>query len=515
MNKLTRFFLFFYRSFSGKWKQWFIPGFSVILALLIPGGCQYDFPETANQYQADNLDLSSFVGVGDDYLAGFMDGALYDEGQQHSITAIFAGQLEKIGLQTFHQAGIQSVNGYNEYASDSAHLYGRYIYVFKDNQSEAPVIVTTTGEKVKSFSGDKNSLNDFSIPFLRIFQIDDPGLKTNKYYKRMAAEPSISTLLSQVKNRKPTFFVLWIGMSDILGYATSGGAGDSLPAVPAQMSPPDLTPATLFESRLNILLSSLLSQPDSKGVILSLPDIDDLPFFYYYSYNFIKLRGSKWTLANAFYHDFNLAVTENNQNPANAKRFYISFNDNGATPYPQPVVVEDSSLSDAFYPDGKPLPKIRQLKEGEMVFMNMPGEMLQNGLGSLIPVPGKYYLTKAQIKTIKSRIRVFNNILIEKVKANPGRLAFIDVRETIHEIANTGRLNGWGRPASDAILNFNGVPLNGRLKLNSIYSLDGLHFNQRGNACLVNQIIQGINKTFQSKIPEVDVNAYKGNVPVY
>ena len=60
-------------------------------------------------------------------------------------------------------------------------------------------------------------------------------------------------------------------------------------------------------------------------------------------------------------------------------------------------------------------------------------------------------------------------------------------------------------------IDFNGVPLEARLGYNSIFSLDALHFNPRGNAFVANRFIQKMNDNFGSNIPLVDVNQFVGN----
>ncbi len=488
----------------------------MLFVSLLFQACRYEFPETQVEYRAGSLDLTTFVCVGDDFPAGFMDGALYDAGQQHSVAAIVAASLQPAGLHSFNQADIGSLNGYNEFVTHRDNIPGRYALVYPDNQADLPEIITTPGDPVGSFAGDKNLLQDFSVPFMKIYQADDPALIANRYYARIATDPSVSTLLSQADQSGATFFLLWAGMSDILGYAMSGGVGDTLLAGTGQTpGPQDLTPVSLFEEKLDKILSTLLDNESSKGVILTLPSFDDLPFFYYYTYNFIKLPGPMLVLAFSTYTDFNDAVSLNNQDPANPKRPYISFNDNGSTLYPQNVVVVDSTLPDAYYPDGQPLEKIRQLREGEMVLMTFPKELLEYGMGSLIPLPEKYYLNARQVAAIRTRVAAFNEVIRRKSAEYPGRLCLVDITENIHAIAQTGKLNGWGQPAGKDFQYFEGVPLAGRLELNSIYSLDGLHFNQRGNAYIAHEIIETVNTFFQATLPAVDVNSYRGNVPLY
>ena len=490
-----------------------LTAFLLLLALLT--ACEYNFPEAGEEYDPGTLDLSSFVVVGDDYLAGFMDGALYTEGQQHSAAALFAGSLQKAGMTMFCQADILSANGRNVYTQEGPGIRGRYVLKYADGQAGGPEIITLDGEAVPPYEGERRAVRDLSIPFLKSWQVDDLSLKDNVYYERMALPAPDDLLTARIRLLQPTTFLLWTGMSDIMGYAASGGAGDTLFAGPGHPAEEDLTPEDLFRAKVDELTDALLAVPGSKGIVLALPAFDDFPFFYYYAYDFIKLPGKELSLARSMYRDFNEAVTANNQDPANPKRPYIDFNDNGYTPYPQPVVVVDSTLPDATYPDGRPLEKYRQLQEGEMVLMSLPRDLLQYGLGSLIPLPPRYYLSRRQIGTIRHRVEAFNAVLREKVAAYPGRLVLVDVGPRLHAIALTGKLNGWGRPQSEDHPQVAGVPLQARLELYSIYSLDGLHLNSRGNAWLTSLIISTTEQAFGSSLPPVDVNNCKGNVPLY
>ncbi len=496
-------------SFPRRWIS-FIPAMLMLLT-----ACEYEFPSTETDYLSGTLDLSSYVAVGDDYLAGFMDGALYTEGQQHSVSAIFAGTLQQAGLAGFTMADIGSVNGKNVYEEESTGIRGRYVLKYADDQVGTPEVITLEGEEIAPYEGDAEAVRDLSIPFMKSWQVDNNVLLQNKYYERMALSAPDDLLTARIRLLQPTTFLLWIGMSDIMGYAAFGGQGDTLLGGGMDPGDHDLTPVALFREKVDLLTDALLAQPGSKGVILSLPAFDDLLFFYYYSYDFIKLPGSQLALARTMYKDFNEAVTANNQDLTNPKRPYIDFNDNGYTLYPQPVVVYDSTLPDAYYPDGHPLEKYRQLQEGEMVLMSLPRHLLQYGLGSLIPLQEQYYLNVQQVNTLRRRVNDFNTILQEKVAEYPGRLTLVDVGEMIHRVAVTGKLNGWGRPESEEICTVEGVPLQARMELYSIFSLDGLHLNSRGNAWITERIVKSVEEAFGARLPVVDVNNYKGNVPLY
>ncbi len=492
----------------------YVPRSLLLVFLLTAGGCSYDFPEGKEEYTAGELDLSSFVVVGDDHPAGFMDGAYYLAGQQHSPGVILASLLQQAGMGMLEQAVIPSVNGLNVYEDNSHGLKGRYELVYPDRETETPVIVPTAGESIPPYEGDPAAVRDLAVPFLTSWQLDDPvALMANPYYTRMALGHDQETLIARVRSLHPTTFLLWLGMSDILGYAASGGEGDTLPT--GKVGPTDLTPVPLFEEKVTRLVETLLEDPRAKGVIINLPRFDDLPYFYFYSYDFIKLESKMVALAKTMYRDFNDAVAANNSDPNNPKRPYIDFNDNGYTLYPQRVVVVDTTLPDAYYPDGRPLEKYRQLEEDELVLLSFPTEMLKYGMGSLIPLPERYYLRRSQVAALARRTEAFNEVLRRQAEQHPGRLVLVDIATPLHAIAMTGKLNGWGKPASDAHYEWDGVPLTARLGLYSIFSLDGIHLNKRGNAWLVTYVRQAMLEAFATRLPSVDVNNHPGNIPRY
>mgnify|MGYP000353679931 CR=1 FL=1 len=279
-----------------------------------------------NDIHSGSLSPGQVVFIGDDYLAGFMDGALYREGQQHGISEILSGTLSQGGMESLVQADIGSEKGYNEYASDSASIRGRYISVLTGIDPE-PMITTLPGEIPGDYTGDRSLLNDLTVPFLKSFQFDMSNVIGNKYLSRILENPGSLSLISQAGNRQPETFVLWVGMTDLLNYAVSGGMGDTLPpSDPGLIGKTDLTPLPVFRFVLENMVSILLTNPEANGTIFTLPSFDDLPFFYYYTYDFMKLTGAQLGLARTFYADFNDAVLQNNMTPVSYTHLTLPTN---------------------------------------------------------------------------------------------------------------------------------------------------------------------------------------------
>ena len=85
-----------------------------------------------------------------------------------------------------------------------------------------------------------------------------------------------ATVIDDVVAVKPTFFTLWIGSNDALGYATRGGTGDKPTSVAE------------FQASFTSVLTKLKAT-NAKGIILNIPPILTAPFFQAVPYNAIPI----------------------------------------------------------------------------------------------------------------------------------------------------------------------------------------------------------------------------------
>jgi hypothetical protein len=476
-----------------------------LFLILVLASCSYEFPEEDlfSEHLGD-ISVEKVIAFGDDYLAGVMDGALYSEGQNNSIAAITLSQLSKIEEIQFLQPEIETANGLNLYTSFENEIFGKWIYKYQNKMDINPEIVFTIGEQIQNYSGDKNLLNDVTAPLLKVNDLVNPQFDNNPFLSRVFNGEN-TNLIDQVVQHSPSFAICWIGMNDFLSYAITGATESE-----------KLTSTETFQSNLDLFIEEFIQKTNGKMVIGNLISIKDLPFFYTKQYNFIRLPGAQKGAAQARYSNFNNAVAKHNVGlPREQTRPFISFEDNGATPYPQPVVVLDENLPEAFYPDGTPLEKYRQLKEGEMALFSITPEMVTNGFGSIFPLTQEYYLTHSQIELIEERLNVFNQIISTSAQMHSDRIVIANVKNAASKIAETARKDAWGIPEVNEIVYIDGVPLEGTLDINSIFSLDGVHLNQRGNAYLSNVFIETLNIEFNANISMTKINDYIGNVYVF
>jgi hypothetical protein len=131
------------------------------LSIVFTGACTYQFPEEQEFTENDlgEINTDKIIAVGDGFLGGAMDGALYTNGQNNSVASIIVSQLRKIKETEFNKAEINTENGYNFYESTGDKTYGKWIYRFLSPGAEEPVRRLTDGEPVSAFQGNKNDLH--------------------------------------------------------------------------------------------------------------------------------------------------------------------------------------------------------------------------------------------------------------------------------------------------------------------------------------------------------------------
>ena len=380
---------------------------------------------------------------------------------------------------------------------------GKWIYRFQNLQDEKPVRTLTKGELPGNYKGEKNDLNNLAFPNFTVKQSVNNSYFSNPYFTRIST--GNKSIAEQITEKSPTFLICWFGINDYLEYAMEGAVDEN-----------KLTTLEEFELGFNSFLQKILNETESKIIAGNLISICDLPYFYLNQYNFIRLSNAEKSLAQAIYKPYNESVAIYNVGkPAELVRPMISFEDNGATLYPQPLVVIDDLLPDAFYSNGEPLPKFRQLKPGELALYSITPEMVKAGWGWKIPLDQTYYLNAEEIDRIEERKNGFNQIINQLADKYPNRLAVADLHSVTKKIAETGKMDAWGISVSEEIIYQNGLPLEGGLELNSIFSLDAVHFNQRGNAFIAAEFIKSINATFGATVPLPEINSFAGNVYTY
>ncbi|MCD9014354.1 SGNH/GDSL hydrolase family protein [Parachryseolinea silvisoli] len=518
-------------------------GYTLSLMLLV-SACDQDVidlqqPETVADTACEDAlpgaaNFSKFVTIGESLVAGFQAGALFTEGQNHSLGLIIADKLKCVGgAATFNQPDINSVNGYNATYSNPGGgvVRGRLILFDSDGTGPKGPLPTPAGapgvpapyntaDIPGAYTGDKTKLNNFAVPGVQLVQFiapqtGGPGVPENPAYNplyaRFASNPGTSTILGDALATQPTFFLFWGGNNDVLGYAVSGGSNEGI-----------LTSEADFQTRYNIIISSLLGSSETiKGVVGNVPDVTSIPHFTTVKYNNIPLDAATVTMLNAGFAGFNNALDATvaylGHNAADAARRKINFAAGNNA-----IVIQDESLADLgdefdmlraanAIDDAQraalaPYEQARQATAEDLFPLSAASVLgtIPNGgnantiIGVTVPLADQYSLTKTEVEVVRARTTAFNNI-IKTAAAQSSRIALADVNATF-----TGLVTAGAQSQNNVTITPNFAPPTGA------FSEDGVHPNSRGYAYTANIFINAINAKFGSTIPLVNIGAHGG-----
>ncbi len=484
-----------------------------LLGLLV--GCQYEFPEEAVETPGPGqADFSKMVAVGNSLTSGYMDGALYNRGQQNSFVSILAEQMKSVGGGEFNVPEINSENGLYAVGPNDIPL-GRLVLTADPNTGAISPAPIGPGNLPAPFTGDKAALNNFGVPGVTLGTalIPDIGNLTsplfNPLYARFASNPGSSTLIGDAAAALAdggTFFSFWLGNQDVLGYATGGASNPGI-----------LTSDVDFQARLGAALGAMLNaNPEAKGVIMNIPSFDVLPHFNLIDPLAIQLPGAirpelgaGLAQINAAINGWNAGVNANPQLPDAVKatliRPTLSTNFDA-----YPLLILDPSLSDAAIPlpNGETftIPKIRNITEEDGIKLPLTAQAALGqgvGISPLSPLNevqfDAFYLTRAEQEEIEAKINTFNGYISAAAAANSERLLLVDVNDLLNQVVQ-GMVSHANIGLTASI-----VPPNGA------FSVDGVHPNARAHAFIANLIIDGINEKWGANIPKANPNAYPGN----
>ncbi|MFC7774663.1 SGNH/GDSL hydrolase family protein [Flavobacterium sp. GCM10027622] len=451
--------------------------------------CNDDDTAVEEPVSPGTADFSKYVALGDSFAAGFSDNALFKLGQETSYPSILAGQLSAAG------GGEMTIPYMNDNLGGlllgGNPIQGTRLYF----NGTAPVNVagTPTTEVTAHLSG---SFTNLGVPGAKSFHLVAAGYgnvsglgavppTANPYFVRFASSPS-TTVLADALTQQPTFFSLWIGGNDVLGYALSGGDGTN-----------PITPTATFDAAYGALTSQL-ANGGRKGIVANLPYVTSLPHFTTVPYNPVVLNSTQVTQLNSGYATYNgglaVAVANNWITQAEADRRRVVFQV-GANP----VVIVDSYLTDlsaygipsyrpATAQDYPVLPSrtfIGTLVGGNPAAIN----------GVSVPLADKWIVSKNEVDEIIAATDAYN-VTIEAA-ANANGLAFVDAKSIMSQLTS----------ASGVVAN--GYTLKEDFVTGGAFSLDGVHPSPRGYALIANKFIEAINAKYGSTVKTVNVGTYR------
>tara|TARA_R110000823_G_scaffold295431_4_gene414986 strand:+ start:217638 stop:219263 length:1626 start_codon:yes stop_codon:yes gene_type:complete len=487
-----------------------------------------------------SVTLTKYVSIGNSITAGYMDGALYTNGQAHSF-ANFLGtqfQISGVGGASFNQPDINSPNGYSGIGPNNT-ILGRYVL-----DLSIPGPRPLAGEVPTAYAGNKAQLNNFAVPGMRIVDINDPALAgSNPLYARFASSPGTSTVLSDALAASPTFYTYWLGNNDALGYAVGGGVNEA--AITSQGN---------FQNALAGSLSQLAGT-GAKGVVMTLPPLVLLPYFRAVKWNVAALDAATAEQLNTALQGVNAALFGLTQLPAPFNTVYgiseAEYNKRkiAYAAGPNPILMHDKDLADlgpnfdfllasqqitaAQRQALEPYRQSRPATSSDLPVLTA-ATVIGTGaapIGLAVPIADKYVLSANEVvKTVTARA-TFNQIIkgvVAQINEGAGAtvITLVDVQPKFADLFGlnnalvTQLALGLGDPDSiaavkaeaDGVLGIkvNGTNLAPDFSPNGVFSTDGIHPNPRGHAIIANLILSAMRTAYGVEIPDVDVLAQRG-----
>lgn len=485
---------------------------------------------------AGDANFSTYVSLGNSLTAGFADNALYRISQENSMPNILSSQFSLVGGGNFNQpltndnTGGLLING-----SQLPGFGPRLVFDGSGPTSITnlnPMAQTTTDIVLNNPTGP---FNNMGVPGAKSFHLLAPGYgdlnglfatpaTANPYFVRMASSPTTS-VIADAMAQTPTFFSLWIGNNDVLGYALSGGESDTM----AENYDP-ITDQATFDFAYNTLVTTLTSG-GSQGVVANIPDVTSIPHFTTVPYNPLSPDnpdfGPQIPTLNSIFGAINQIYDALGESE---RAIVFSESENS------PVVIKDESLTDisaqisgalmasptfpAFIAQfglpaqaapvvanllGNTYGQTRQATAADLFVLpsssvigtvntDYAATLVAQGLppalagqfsaeGITKPLDDKWVLIPSEQSEIASATAAFNST-IENAANNAG-LAFVDANTLLNQLANGGISSG------DYLLTAS-------LVTGGAFSLDGVHPNSRGYALIANEFLKAIDATYGS-----------------
>lgn len=480
---------------------------------------------------AGSANFTKYVALGDSFAAGYSDGALFKTGQEGSYPNILAQQFAAAGGGTFTTPFMSDnigglLLGGNVIAAKRLYFNG-----------SAPVSVsgTSTTEVSTKVSGPFNNLG---VPGAKSYHLVAAGYGNvagvagglaNPYFARFSTSAT-TTVLADALAQSPTFFSLWIGGNDVLGYATSGGVGVNQTGNnnAATYGSNDITDPGVFAYVYNALITNLTAN-GAKGVVANLPYVSTLPYFTTVPYN--PLSASVLGSGNAAVGQATIsALNTQLYGPLKSALTYLSAGDRInllSTTASNPLLIKDESLTNlsaqltqvltptlgaqnaAFY--GAVYGQARQATATDLILLPTQSVIgaaptaTNSGLGIAPPSPldkfgitfplqDAHVLIPSETAEIKIATDAYNASI--RAIADAKGLAFVDAKAIMDKLSTTGIVS-------------NNFTMNSIYVTGGSFSLDGVHPSPRGYALIANAFIDAINAKYASTLKKVDLGKYR------
>jgi len=416
----------------------------VAAVILFAAACKPEI-ETPAGSTAGQANFSKYIAVGNSLTSGYADGGLYLEGQKVAYPNLIAAKMATVGGGAFTSPFFS-----DEHSNGSGYI--SLTALVNGTPTLTPVTdklaIRDAAKHLDKYSGE---IQNLGIPGMRVDLAFAPAFSAaNPFFERLLTDAQVgaTSYFQYVQTKNHTFFSLWLGNNDVLGYALNGAV--TVSTDPTTTLTDKVTFSSLYANFLNALTAG-----GQKGIVGTIPDVTAVPYF-----NTVTVAA----LLNAA-----KAI-----NPA-AAAIYIQTG-TGAV---RPATAEDL---------------IRLPFQSEGIFGKPNGSGIPYGLHPLNPIENKWVLDKDEVIKVKDYVNSYNSSI--KSLATSKGLAIADTYAYFNQV-KTG-------------INVQGVGINASFITGGAFSLDGIHLTPRGNAVIANVFIDAINAKYGSTVPNIDITQYRG-----
>ncbi|KXX68592.1 hypothetical protein [Flammeovirga sp. SJP92] len=216
-----------------------------------------DFTPSGGSSNGTPIDYTTYVALGNSLTAGVSDGAWLASSQVNSYPQLIANSLQQAGLGAKDFAQPLITHSGNEY-------FGQ------------PLILTNAGPcftcteavvPTSNIYADHGGFHNMAVSGMKAIEVNNPALALG-LYGYFASQPGASTVLTDALALDPTFYTMWLGANDVLGYAQSGGS----------LGSEAITPQEDYEAAISSVLDAM-DDKGAKGALLNIPDITEAALF--------------------------------------------------------------------------------------------------------------------------------------------------------------------------------------------------------------------------------------------
>ncbi|WP_375562468.1 SGNH/GDSL hydrolase family protein [Bernardetia sp. OM2101] len=467
-----------------------------------------------------SADFTTYVALGNSLTAGYADGGVYRESQINSYPEMMAKSMKEVNSSlNFSTPLMPAGNGSG--------------YLQLVNGSPSPVAPDPSAFASVASGGPYQNMGVPGARVKNLTQVGYGSAQGNPYYARFASNPG-ATIAGEAAAQNPTFFTLWIGNNDVLGYATSGGdqGGDAI------------TPVEEFRTDFDKILTEM--DGASGGAIANIPNILAAPYFTTATYNAFVIDAALAAQVNA---GIEATIKGGIRQQAEANRPAITAQvtaglrqariDGGIAAGLSEA--EATAAADAYLASAEGQADIAARVQGAIdaavesnyeaipsqfrptvseganpfIIRSTPSATNPTGLRSATPddlilltvlaytaspefqalpvLPESLVLDVSEQAKVNAAIDAYNGVIQD---AAGSKYAYVDINDFFSKV-----ISGFS---------YQGVGYSPSFVTGGAFSLDGIHLTQRGYALAGNEFIKAINAKYNAKLSLINVNDYRG-----